>query len=318
MPQDTAPDAGLVGLEETPHTGEAIAEDGTLVEPQADDFGHAEQATSDPEWFKRAVFYEVLVRAFADSNGDGTGDLRGLADKLDYLQWLGVDCLWLPPFYRLPAARRRLRHQRLHARCCRSSAPSTTSSTSLEEAHKRDIRVIIDFVMNHTSDQHPWFQAVAQRPRRPLRRLLRVERRRPALRRRPHHLRRHRVVQLDLRPGARAVLLAPLLQPPARPQLREPRGPGGDARRPALLARPRHRRLPARRRALPLRGGGHQLREPPARRTSSSASAARRRRASYPGRVLLAEANQWPADVVDYFGDPEVGGDECHMASTSR
>ena len=57
---------------------------------------------SDPEWFKRAVFYEVLVRGFADSNGDGTGDLRGLIDKLDYLQWLGVDCLWLPPFYPSP------------------------------------------------------------------------------------------------------------------------------------------------------------------------------------------------------------------------
>ena len=62
--------------------------------------GHA--ATHDPEWFKRAVFYEVLVRGFADSNGDGTGDLRGLTDKLDYLQWLGIDCLWLPPFFSSP------------------------------------------------------------------------------------------------------------------------------------------------------------------------------------------------------------------------
>ena len=56
----------------------------------------------DPDWFKRAVFYEVLVRGFSDSNGDGTGDLRGLADKLDYLAWLGIDCLWLPPFYPSP------------------------------------------------------------------------------------------------------------------------------------------------------------------------------------------------------------------------
>ncbi len=74
---------------------------------------HAEQAPDDPEWFKRAVFYEVLVRAFADSNGDGTGDLRGLAGRLDYLQWLGVDCLWAAAVLRLTAARRRLRHQRL-------------------------------------------------------------------------------------------------------------------------------------------------------------------------------------------------------------
>src|SRR3954470_8864441 len=57
---------------------------------------------SDPEWYKRAVFYEVLVRGFADSNADGVGDLRGMADKLDHLQWLGVDCLWLPPFFASP------------------------------------------------------------------------------------------------------------------------------------------------------------------------------------------------------------------------
>ena len=63
---DTAPDAALEGLDDTPHTGEAVEADGTFVEPQADDFAHAEQAPSDPEWFKRAVFYEVLVRAFAD------------------------------------------------------------------------------------------------------------------------------------------------------------------------------------------------------------------------------------------------------------
>ena len=58
--------------------------------------------TEDPMWFKRAVFYEVLVRSFKDSDGDGVGDLNGLRDKLDYLQWLGVDCLWLPPFYSSP------------------------------------------------------------------------------------------------------------------------------------------------------------------------------------------------------------------------
>ncbi len=60
----------------------------------------AEQQT--PDWFKTAVFYEVLVRSFRDSNGDGTGDFRGLIEKLDYLQWLGVDCLWLPPFFTSP------------------------------------------------------------------------------------------------------------------------------------------------------------------------------------------------------------------------
>ncbi|MEO7269431.1 MAG: alpha-amylase family glycosyl hydrolase, partial [Knoellia sp.] len=56
----------------------------------------------DPEWFKTAVFYEVLVRAFGDSNGSGAGDFQGVINRLDYLQWLGVDCLWLPPFYASP------------------------------------------------------------------------------------------------------------------------------------------------------------------------------------------------------------------------
>ena len=58
--------------------------------------------TDDPLWFKRAIFYEVLVRGFRDSNDDGTGDIRGLTEKLDYLEWLGIDCLWLLPFYDSP------------------------------------------------------------------------------------------------------------------------------------------------------------------------------------------------------------------------
>src|ERR1700748_4005493 len=70
-----------------------------VTEPCASDFRHARQLPVEEGWYKRAVFYEVLVRAFADSNRDGFGDLRGLTDKLDYLAWLGVDCLWLPPFY---------------------------------------------------------------------------------------------------------------------------------------------------------------------------------------------------------------------------
>ncbi|MGV9367584.1 alpha-amylase family glycosyl hydrolase, partial [Amycolatopsis sp. NPDC003731] len=101
MADEARPDAAL-GLEGVPHTGEAMTADGMLVEPQAGDFRSAQQAPSNPEWFKGAVFYEVLVRAFADSNGDGTGDLRGLAGRLDYLAWLGIDCLWLPPFYASP------------------------------------------------------------------------------------------------------------------------------------------------------------------------------------------------------------------------
>lgn len=82
-------------------------------EPVPDTFEDTPQKDRDPEWFKRAVFYEVLVRSFQDSNGDGIGDLKGLTAKLDYLQWLGVDCLWLP-LLQIPATRRRLRRLRLH------------------------------------------------------------------------------------------------------------------------------------------------------------------------------------------------------------
>jgi len=64
-----------------------------------DDSGISEHQ---PDWFKTAVFYEVLVRSFKDSNGDGVGDFKGLIEKLDYLEWLGVDCLWVPPFFTSP------------------------------------------------------------------------------------------------------------------------------------------------------------------------------------------------------------------------
>src|ERR1041384_1519713 len=77
-------------------------EQGVVEHPNAEDFEHARPLPADRAWFQRAVFYEVLVRAFYDSGTDGSGDLRGLIERLDYLQWLGVDCLWLPPFYESP------------------------------------------------------------------------------------------------------------------------------------------------------------------------------------------------------------------------
>ena len=139
---------------------------------------------------------------------------------------------------------------------------STTSGTFVEAAHQRGMRVIADLVMNHTSTDHPWFQESRSSPDVAEARLVRLVGHRRALPGRADHLHRHRAVELDVGPGRRPVLLAPLLLPPARPQLRQPRGAGGDARRPALLARPRARRLPARRRAVPLRARGHELREP--------------------------------------------------------
>jgi len=71
-----------------------------LSEPIPDPFSF--EQPRDPQWYKRAVFYEVLIRGFHDSNGDGTGDLRGLTSRLDYLQWLGIDCIWLLPIYDSP------------------------------------------------------------------------------------------------------------------------------------------------------------------------------------------------------------------------
>lgn len=107
--------------------------------------------------FKTAVFYEVLVRAFFDSSGDGTGDLRGLTSKLDYLSWLGVDCLWLPPFYDSP-----LRDGGYDIRDFRAVLPEFGTVDDFvqlfDQAHRRGIRVITDLVMNHTSDTHAWFQ----------------------------------------------------------------------------------------------------------------------------------------------------------------
>jgi len=117
----------------------------------------------DPEWYKRAVFYEVLVRGFQDSTGDGTGDLKGLTSKLDYLEWLGIDCLWLLPIYQSP-----LRDGGYDISDFLVVLPEYGNIgdfvTLVDEAHKRGIRVIADLVMNHTSEQHPWFQASRSDP----------------------------------------------------------------------------------------------------------------------------------------------------------
>jgi maltose alpha-D-glucosyltransferase / alpha-amylase len=121
---------------------------------------------SDPLWFKRAVFYEVLVRSFKDSNADGIGDLQGLTEKLDYLEWLGVDCLWLPPFY--PSPLRDGGYDISHYTEVMPEIGTVADFAEfLNQAHARGIRVIVDFVMNHTSDQHPWFQASREDPEGP-------------------------------------------------------------------------------------------------------------------------------------------------------
>jgi maltose alpha-D-glucosyltransferase / alpha-amylase len=112
---------------------------------------------ADNKWYMEAMFYQVYVRAFCDSNGDGKGDLRGLIGKLDYLQRLGVDCLWLMPVYPSP-----LIDDGYDIADYYSINPDFGTVTDFEElvaeARKRGIRVISDLVLNHTSDQHAWFQ----------------------------------------------------------------------------------------------------------------------------------------------------------------
>ncbi|MBP7692332.1 MAG: maltose alpha-D-glucosyltransferase [Anaerolineales bacterium] len=113
---------------------------------------------TDPLWYQDAVFYEVYVRAFADSNGDGHGDLRGLTGKLDYLKDLGVTCLWLLPIYPSPLKDDGYDiadYYGVHA----TYGGLDDFRTLLTEAHARGLKVIADLVLNHTSDQHPWFQA---------------------------------------------------------------------------------------------------------------------------------------------------------------
>jgi maltose alpha-D-glucosyltransferase/alpha-amylase len=311
MPTDPRPDAAL-GMDGIPHTGEAITADGHLVEPQADEFRHARSAPREPDWFKRAVFYEVLVRAFTDSNGDGVGDLRGLADRLDYLRWLGVDCLWLPPFYASP-----LRDGGYDISDFRAILPEFGVVEDfvylMDEAHRRDIRVITDLVLNHTSDAHPWFQQSRHDPEGPYgdfyvwsdsdqrytdARIIFVDTETSNWTydrvRGQFYWHRFFSHQPDLNyenPEVQEAMLDVLrfwldlgidgFRLDAVPYLFEEEGTNCE-------------NLP---------------------RTHEFLQRCRKVvNDEYPGRVLLAEANQWPADVVAYFGDQDTGGDECHMA----
>ncbi|HTZ95936.1 MAG TPA: alpha-amylase family glycosyl hydrolase, partial [Terriglobales bacterium] len=109
-----------------------------------------------PGWYKDAIIYQIHVRTFFDANNDGIGDFQGLTQKLDYVQQLGVDTIWLMPFFPSP-----LRddgydisdYTSVHSRY----GNLEDFKTFLATAHDRGIRVIIEMVLNHTSDQHPWF-----------------------------------------------------------------------------------------------------------------------------------------------------------------
>jgi alpha-glucosidase len=107
-------------------------------------------------WWQSAVIYEIYPRSFQDSNGDGIGDLAGIIQRLDYLVKLGVDAIWVAPIYRSPMADF---GYDVADYCSIDPIFGTMHDFDrlLEEAHRRDLRVILDFVPNHSSDQHPWF-----------------------------------------------------------------------------------------------------------------------------------------------------------------
>ncbi|HEX6906134.1 MAG TPA: maltose alpha-D-glucosyltransferase [Terriglobales bacterium] len=113
--------------------------------------------TTDAQWYKDAVIYQVHVRTFHDSNGDGIGDFAGLAQKLDYLQQLGITAIWLMPFF--PSPLKDDGYDISDYRSVHSSYGTLQDFTTfLNAAHQHGIRVIVEFVLNHTSDQHAWFQ----------------------------------------------------------------------------------------------------------------------------------------------------------------
>jgi maltose alpha-D-glucosyltransferase/alpha-amylase len=295
-----------------PHTGEGHTADGHLVEPHAGDFAHARPAAADPDWYKRAVFYEVLVRAFKDSNGDGTGDLRGLTEQLDYLQWLGVDCLWLPPFYASP-----LRDGGYDISDFRSVLPEFGTVDDfvrlLDEAHKRGIRVITDLVLNHTSDAHPWFQESRSDPEGPYGDFY-------VWNDTDQKYADARIIFVDTESSN-------WTYDPVRGQFYWHRffshQPDLNFENPEV----QESMIDVIRFWLDLGIDGFRLDAVPYLFEEEGTNCENLPRTheflkrlrktvddEFPGRVLLAEANQWPADVVEYFGDASVGGDECHMA----
>jgi maltose alpha-D-glucosyltransferase/alpha-amylase len=263
---------------------------------------------NDELWYKDAIFYELHVKAFQDSNGDGIGDFRGLIERLDYLQDLGVDCIWLLPFYPSP-----LRDDGYDIADYYAIHPDYGTIRDfkqfLKAAHQRGMRVISDLVINHTSDQHPWFQAARKDRNSPYRdyyvwsdtweryqdaRIIFIDTERSNWTWDPeagqyfwHRFFSH---QPDLNfdnPRVRRAMLKALnywldmgldgFRADAVPYLFEREGTNCEN------LPETHAYLKELRRQIDER---------------------------YKDRILLAEANQWPADLLPYFGD----ADEFHMA----
>ncbi|WP_141290506.1 maltose alpha-D-glucosyltransferase, partial [Ideonella azotifigens] len=274
------------------------------------DAGAITPVPTDPAlWYKDAVVYQLNVKAFVDSNEDGVGDFLGLASRLDYVKELGVNTLWLMPFYPSP-----LRDDGYDIAYYTDVHPQYGTlddfKLMLAEAHKRDLKVITELVINHTSDQHPWFQAARRAP--------------PGSPEREFYVWSEtnqkylgtRIIFTDTEtsnwtwdPVAGAYFWHRFFS--HQPDL--------NFDNPAVL----EAILKIMRFWLDLGVDGFRLDAIPylvEREGSASENLPethaiiKQLRAAidrdYPGRFLLAEANQWPEDVREYFGD----GDECHAA----
>ena len=265
-------------------------------------------ARQDSPWYKSAVIYQVHVRAFYDSNGDGIGDFQGLAQKLDYLKDLGVDAIWLMPFFPSP-----LRDDGYDISDYTSVHPSYGNLEDVKKfltaAHERQIRVIVEMVLNHTSDQHPWFQESRSSQDNP---------------------RRDWYVwsETDNRyKGTRIIFLDAEMSNWAWDPISKSyywhrffsHQPDLNYDNPTV----REQMWNVMRFWLDLGVDGFRLDAVPylVEREGTSCEnlpethdiikdLRKKLDRDYPGRLLLAEANQWPADLRPYFGD----GDEFHMA----
>jgi maltose alpha-D-glucosyltransferase/alpha-amylase len=269
----------------------------------------ASAAEDDPLWYKDAIIYQAHVKSFFDSNNDGIGDFQGVTQKLDYLQNLGITCLWILPFFPSP-----LKDDGYDIADYRNVHPSYGTlddfKAFVKVAHERHIKVLIELVVNHTSDQHPWFQRARHAPpgsperefyvwsdtdtKFPETRIIFTDTEKSNWTYDPvakqYYWHRFFSHQPDLNHNNPAVVDAVIEVMKFWLDL------GVDALR--LDAVP----------YLCVREGTNNENLP-----ETHAVLKRIRReldAAYKNRMLLAEANQWPSDVRDYFGD----GDECHMA----
>jgi maltose alpha-D-glucosyltransferase/alpha-amylase len=266
-------------------------------------------SATDPLWYKDAIIYELHVRAFADSNNDGIGDFPGLLTKLDYLNDLGVTCIWLLPFFPSP-----LRDDGYDISNYNDVNPSYGTLSDfkafLDAAHFRGMQVMIELVINHTSDQHPWFKAARAAPPGSPERDMYVwsdttEKYKDA-----------RIIFADTETSnwtwdetAKAYYWHrffshqpdlnfdnPLVMEEVTKAMRFWLDMGVDGLRMDAIP------------YLCERDGTSCENLPETHIAIKKLRAALD--AGYRNRMILAEANQWPADVRPYFGD----GDECHMA----